>query len=223
MSVLALAVAKDNGLDVVTPSAHVHETLLANTETQVLSKLLEIPMSVDEQTEDKVGVQELCQVILMTGFDLTRLKPEDIRDMVVNGGTELRRFYGNLSLFAANIPPNLSDEERARRLRGKADEVLADWRACNEKLPQLRDAVKDAATDKGLDKAIDVAKEAIKAQSICHFVGGLPGIVLVVAVKAGSMLLHKRDAAYPFLNRVEKAVDKSIGALYVPQWRNLAS
>ena len=151
MSVLALAIAKQDGLNVVTPSARAHQTLLANSEKHVLAKLLEMPISPDDELREDVTVQELCQVVLATGFDLTRLKPEDIRDMVMQGGRELRKFYGNLGGFAANIPADLDDQERARRLGAKAEEVLEDWRACTEKLPQLKQAIKDAASEKGLE------------------------------------------------------------------------
>jgi hypothetical protein len=101
--------------------------------------------------------------------------------------------------------------------------VLADWRECTDKLPQLKEAIKEGASEKGLEKAVEVAKDAVAAQSIFHFIGGLRGVALAVLVKAGSTMLHKKDTPYAFLNRMEKVVDKSIGALYVPQWRQLAS
>jgi len=50
MSVLALAVAKQNGL-IVTPSNRTHDTLLGNSEKQILAKLLNVPLSVDGQGE----------------------------------------------------------------------------------------------------------------------------------------------------------------------------
>jgi hypothetical protein len=36
-------------------------------------------------------------------------------------------------------------------------------------------------------------------------------------------MLRTKNSPYSFLNSVEKLVDKRIGALYVPQWRQLAS
>jgi len=223
MSVLALAIAKQDGLNVVTPSPLAHQTLLANTHAQVLAKLLGTPVSPDDEESDKPTVRELAHVVLMTGFDLTRLKPEDIRDMVVKGGRDLRKFYGKLSSFAANIPSDLDKDQRRKRLQDKADEVLEDWRKCSDKLPQLKEAIKDGATEKGLEKAVDVAKDAVAAHSIVHFFGGIHGVALAFVVKVGSTMLKGKDDPYPFLNRVEKVVDKSIGSLYVPQWRKLAS
>ena len=83
--------------------------------------------------------------------------------------------------------------------------------------------MKDGVSEKGLEKAVDVVKDAVAAHSLAHFLGGLPGIAPAVVVKAGSKMIRGRKAPYPFLNRVEKVVDKSIGSLYAPQWRKLAS
>jgi hypothetical protein len=223
MTVLALALAKENGFNVVTPSRKAHKALLANTTEHVLAKLLNGAIPPDDDLGGEVTVQELCQVVLMTGFDLTRLKPTDIRDMVRDGGKDLRKFYGKLSRLADNIPPEMADEERARRLKAKAEEVLEDWRGCTEKLPQLKESVKEAVTEKGLEKAVDAAKDAVVAGSFIHFLGGVPGIALAIVVKTASTMIHRHEAPYPFLNRIEKTADKSIGSLYVPQWRKLAS
>lgn len=223
MSILELTVARQDGLKVVTPSRTTHDVLLATREQEVLNKLLDVPAFAAVDDGDKPVVQELCQVVLITGFDLTRLGPEDIRDMVVDGGRELRKFYGKLNGFAGNLPPGLSQTARRQKLQAKADEVLADWRLCMDKLPQLKEAIKEGASDKGLEKAVEIAKDAVGAQSIFHFIGGLPGVALAVLVKAGSTMLRKKDTPYAFLNRMQKVVDKNIGALYVPQWRQLAS
>jgi hypothetical protein len=223
MSVLALAIARQDGLSIVTPSQTTHETLLASTQEQVLSRLLDMPEFLEDEGAGRVSVQELCQVVLVTGFDLTRLTPEDIGEVIRKGSVELRKFYGGLTRFAANIPAGLDEPTRAKKLRSKAEEVLADWRQCMEKLPQLKEAVKEGASDKGLEKAVDLAREAGAAKSIAHFVGGLPGLALAVLVKAGSVMVRKRDTPYSFLNRVESIIDKRIGTLYVPQWRELAN
>jgi hypothetical protein len=75
MSVLALTVARQDGLKVVTPSRRTHQTLLAYSEKHILAKLLKLPIPFDEERGEDVAVQELCQVVLVTGFDLTRLTP----------------------------------------------------------------------------------------------------------------------------------------------------
>jgi len=223
MSVLALAIARQDGLKVVTPSRKTHQTLLAHSEKHIVAKLLKLPIPFDQEESEDVVVQDLCQMVLMTGFDLTRLTPEDVRDMVVKGGRELGKFYGKLSTVAARIPEGLDDAARSRYLDAKADEVLADWRQCTEKLPQLRQAIEDGAREKVVELAIDVAKEAVVAHSLVHTLGGAPGIALAIVKKAGVAMQRAHNSPYAFLNRVEKLVDKRVGSLYVPQWRALAS
>src|SRR4051812_41972671 len=104
MSVLALPIAKQDGLKVVTPSREAHDALIASTHKQVLSRLLDIPIPPDDKVREKSTVQDLCQVVLMQGFDLTRLKPEDIRDILLHGSRELRKFYTSLSSIVSHIP-----------------------------------------------------------------------------------------------------------------------
>lgn len=103
----------------------------------------------------------MCQLVPITGFDLTRLGPGDIRDMVVNGSREVRKFYGKLNHFAGNIPAGLDKKARGQELRAKAEEVLADWRECTKRLPQLKEAIGEGASEKGLEKAVDIAKDAV--------------------------------------------------------------
>jgi hypothetical protein len=182
MSVLALTVARQDGLKVVTPSRQTHQTLLAYSEKHTLAKLLKLPIPFDEERGEDVTVQELCQVVLVTGFDLTRLAPEDVRDMVVKGGRDLGKFYGKLSAVVDRIPEDLDNAARSRYLTAKADEILADWRQCTEKLPQLTLAIKEGSRDKAIELAIDAAKEAVGTHTMAHALGGAPGIALAVVM-----------------------------------------
>jgi hypothetical protein len=222
MTVLALAIAKQDGL-IVTPSNRAHDTLLGNSEKQIFAKLLDVPLSLDEQRGHPVGVQELCQLVVLTGFDLTRLTPADVQEAVVKGGSELRTFYGMLSTFSDNISPDLDEKAREKKLKAKADEALGAWRKCNEKLPQLGEAVREASFDKGIERAVEVVKDSWGAQFAVHSLGGLSGIALAIIVKAGSIMVRGHDTPYRYLNRINKIADKRIGELYSPQWRKLAS
>ena len=216
-------VARQDGFKVVTPSRRTHQMLLAYTEKHILAKLLKLPIPFDEERGEDEAVQEVCQVVLVTGFDLTRLTAEDVRDMVVKGGRDLGKFYGKLSAVADRIPEDLDDAARSRYLTSKADEIFADWRQCTEKLPQLTQAIQDGAREKAIELATDAAKEAVGAHTLVHALGGAPGIALALVKRAGVAMQRGHNSPYAFLNRVEKLVDKRIGSLYVPQWRALAS
>jgi hypothetical protein len=190
---------------------------------QILAKLLDVPLSLDEQEGNPVAVQELCQLVVLNGIDLTRLTPQDIHEMVVKGGSELRKFYGMLSSFSDNIPFDLDESTRKKKFEAKSDEVLEAWRKCTAKLPQLDDAIKDATVDKGIEKAVDVVKDSLGVHFAVHALGGVPGIALAIVVKAGPIMVRGHETPFRYLNRIDRVADKRIGALYVPQWRKLAS
>jgi hypothetical protein len=106
-------------------------------------------------------------------------------------------------------------------MKKEAEAVLDEWRSYTAALPKFgRQALLDATLDKAPEKILETiagATGAIFATLVAH----LPGLLISVAVTAGVHIYHKRDNTYRFLTRVEKAVDRSIGSLYVPQWRAL--
>ncbi|HEV3332334.1 MAG TPA: hypothetical protein VG096_15195 [Bryobacteraceae bacterium] len=228
MSMLALPVARQHGLHIVTPSHRAHMALLASKEDQVFEQLLEAP-SHDEVGEDgeSVSAEELSQLLLTTTFDLTSLKPTDIRDVLINGEKELRDFHDALGSFAQRIPSGLGAEERKRRMKKEASAILERWHEGAGKLPQLKESLTDAAFEKAPEKLVDAAlKGAEVAAGATLFgtvIGAVPGIILSIVVTAGARMFRKKDTPLRFLNRVDKIVDKRIGSLYVPQWRKLAA
>jgi hypothetical protein len=219
MSVLALAVARIKGLSVVTPSGETHEQLLANREEEVFEKLLEIPLPPGQSTAADVTTEELAHVVITMGFDLTRLSAEQICELLKEG-KDLRCFRVAVANFAGRIPSGLDGEERRTRLRREAQSVLDEWNGYTSKLPSFaKDALVDAALDKVPDKALELGLGATVATAV----GALPGLLISVAVSAGVRMFRKRDTPLRFLSRVNKVVDRSIGSIYVPQWRALAA
>lgn len=225
MSVLALAVARIKGLSVVTPSENTHHELLANREEQVFEKLLEVPVIPDDLASPDVTVEELAHVIITVGFDLTRLTPEQVCELLKEG-KDLRSFRRTVSGFASRIPAGLDREEREKRLRKEAEAVLDEWARYTGNLPSFaREALVDAALDKVPDKAIEVGVTTLGvagAATASTIIGALPGLLLTVGVLAGVKMFRKRNTPLRFLSRVDKVVNRSIGSIYVPQWSALA-
>lgn len=219
MSVLALAVAHVKGLSVVTPSGATHQQLLANREEEVFEKLLEIPLPPGQSTAADVTTEELAHVVITMGFDLTRLNAEQICELLKQG-KDLRSFRVAVANFASRIPPGLDAEERRRRLRQEAQEVLDEWNRYSSNLPPFaKEALVDAALDKVPDKAFELGLGA----TVATVVGALPGLLISVTVSAGVKMFRKRDTPFRFLSRVNKVADRSIGSIYVPQWGALAA
>jgi hypothetical protein len=228
MSTLALAIEKNEGLHIVTPSVRAHNTLLANREDQVFQALLEIPSIVPEDDLGKTA-DELMQIVITTGFDLTQLQPQDIK-AIIDNGADLQQFRNAVSTFAQEIAPGMGREYREKALKQKADEVLAKWNDHQSLLsPSIRQSFRDLSIEKVAEKVgekiIEGLSGGVTGAAVTHsLLGFLPGfaisIVLVSGVKA--YLKHKNHPMR-YLNRVEKATVNSFGSLYVPQWSSLAA
>lgn len=222
MSVLALAVARIKGLSVVTSSGKAHHELLANREEQVFEKLLEVPVAPGKSASPDVTVEELAHVVITVGFDLTRLTPKQICELLKRG-KDLRSFRSTVSAFASRIPANLDGEERTKRLRTEAEAVLDEWATYTGNLPRFaKDALVDAALDKIPDAAVELGVASAAGATAAVTIGALPGLLLTVGVAAGVNMFRKRNAPLRFLSRVDKVVNRSIGSIYVPQWSALA-
>jgi hypothetical protein len=222
MSVLALAVARLKGLSVVTPSEAAHLELLANEENQVFEKLLEVPVPISNVVSSEVTVEELAHVVITIGFDLTRLTPQQICELLKQG-KDLRSFRNNVATFASRIPAGLDTEEREKRLRIEAEAVLDEWNTYSSNLPSFaKEALVDATLDKAPDKAVEMGGLALGGAAASTVFGALPGLVLSIAVSAGVNMFRKRNTPLRFLTRVNKVVNRSIGSIYVPQWTKLA-
>lgn len=217
MSILALSIARLEGLCVVTSSGRAHRELLANREEDVLEKLLDVPFVRETAGTAEVTAEELAHVVITTGFDLTRLSPAQISELLKEG-KDLRAFHSALAGFVSRIPAGLGAEERTIRLKKEAESVLDEWARYTALLPPF---AKEALVDSALDKAPDAIKEGIAAGALAA-VASLPTLLISISVAAGIKMFRKPDTPLRFLTRVDTAVNRSVGSVYVPQWRKLA-
>ena len=222
MSVLAISVARIHGLNVLTPSGTAHHELLANREEDVLEKLLDIPHPPSSDSPD-VTAEELAQVVVTTGFDLTRLTPDDVLELLKQG-KDLRAFRAAVGEFAAKIPAGVQGEERVKRLKAEAQAVLEEWRKYTDGLPGFaKSALGEATLDKAPEKLIEAGVAGIAAGGVTTAVlGVLPGLLISVAVATGVKMFRRPNTPLRFLSRVDNLAGKRIGSIYVPQWGALA-
>ena len=221
MSIVALAIARLKGLSVVTVSGATHLELLANEEHQVFDKLLEVPVPVGDISSHGVTTEELAHVILTIGFDLTRLSPQQICELL-HEGKDLQSFRKTVATFASRIPAGLDAEEREKRLKTEAEAVLDVWNDYSSKLPSFaKEALVDATLDKLPEKALEIGGLALAGATAITVIGVLPGLALNIAVSTGVKMFRKRDTPLRFLTKVDNVVNRSIGSIYVPQWSKL--
>ncbi|HWB85013.1 MAG TPA: hypothetical protein VG675_12785 [Bryobacteraceae bacterium] len=221
MTTLALSVSRLEGLDIVTPNPKVHQSLIATRESEIFDVLLGIDQP-DSGSKPPVDAPELAQIVLTTGFDLTRLTPENIKNLL-DEEKDLSRFLGVVNSFSSRIPAGLSAEERARRLKLEVDAVLSEWHEYHRKLPKFaREAIIEKAVEKVPEKLVEILPVATGATLAVHALGALPGLSVALVTAGGIRMYKERHGPYRFLNHVQKAVDHSIGSIYVPQWSQLA-
>src|SRR5215212_7248905 len=79
MSLIAIELAKESGLDIVSDSEHIHLALSSRDENLVLAKRFNDFSSMTE-THIDTKVNRLTSVVLTTQFDMSKLKPKDVAE-----------------------------------------------------------------------------------------------------------------------------------------------
>jgi hypothetical protein len=128
MSVVAIALAKDSGLDIVTDSGRTHYALANLDEEAVLASLISphdasVRPPADRTTE---LTDELAQVVLTIGFDVSRLSTPEVIALA-RDAKGLHAFKMKISEIASQIPEIPNAAERARRLKQAAEGILEEW------------------------------------------------------------------------------------------------
>jgi hypothetical protein len=204
MSVIAIALAKSKGLDIVTPSSRVHHALAAQDEAEVFSDLFKLEGEPKTASVQEVA-DELAEVVLVHCFDLSRLSPEQIAELIKEG-KDLRPFKNGLVPVAASLGDILDPEERERRLIGKAEEVIEAWRAYRESLPGFAAKAIVSAAELTLPA---LAIQAMSNASSTLTLAAATGLVISLATYKGLNIWRefKKDTTspYQYLSRISEA------------------
>lgn len=207
MSFIAIAIAEAKGLDIVTPSQYAHLALATRDENLVFEEMMRGwgPARLHTKRDISDKVDDLVQVVMRSCFDVTRLTPRQIADLV-NDGKDLRTFKNALVPIAESIPDVTDEQERRKRFDEAAGEVLAKWRMYRKSLPRF--AV-DAIMNVSKVKPPDVFT-TISGVFSSHFVVGVEGSLMVgFLVHAGLSVYRdwkeRVNSPMRYLTRVEKA------------------
>jgi hypothetical protein len=203
MSVISLAIAKSDGLDIVTPSDRTHYFLSLSDDNQIFTNLLEPnPASVAPRREDLTD--DLAEVVMTTLFDVSRLTPDQIAELQKDG-KDLRQFKRAVASIAAQIPDIANPEARWTRLKEASEQVVEEWNAYRKGLPRfLAEALIDATEIKPPEWSA-----GFLAGASAHHVFGLGlGIVIGVLTYSGTKVLRTyrahRNSPYRYLTRIYK-------------------
>jgi hypothetical protein len=203
MSLIAIAIAKHKGLDIVTSSGTLHHALAVLDEDEVFRRLIgdraaRVEISVGEK------VDELVEVVMTSHFDLSKLTASQIGELARNG-KDLRAFKAALVPLAETIPDILDAGEREKKLKWKAAEVIEEWRKYKKSLPRFAlDALLDSTEVKFPEFAA-----AIIAGGTGLELGSGSGLAIGLLTWKGLGIWRKfkehTSSPYSYLTRIQRA------------------
>jgi hypothetical protein len=215
MSVIAIAAARDRGLDVVTDVVPLHAAAAALDEDHVLLALLDGEGGRRPAVAPTQAADQLVHIVMTTGFDMSQLSVADVASLVADG-MDLRRFKAAVASIARDVPAAAAPAVRDARLRAAAEKVLEDWKQYTRGLsPRLKRTLRQVTADsakKSLDalgKSLTgiVAGTAAAGAATWSVQATVAGFVVGIAVAGVGSLLSRPGVADPlrYLSKVEKA------------------
>jgi hypothetical protein len=203
LSVVAIAIARAKGLDIVTNSGRVHHAIAALDEDEVLDQLLQRGEGRQQATAAEL-TDELAEILLTTRFDVSQLTVQQIAELIKDG-KDLRAFKSALVPIAQSLPDIADPEERERRLREKAQEVMEEWGKYRKSLPRFAiDALVDATELKMPDIATALLAGATGVALVSGW-GLAIGLLTWKAVGVYRKFKERESDPLRFLSSVQRA------------------
>ncbi|MGM9489322.1 TMF family protein [Ideonella sp. YS5] len=209
MSLIAMAIASEKQLDIVTSSGRVHRTLARMDEDALVASLFNsgAPPGAKGSGGGSPSdmADELCQVVMLTMFDLSKLSAEKIAELQKEG-KDLRRFKTELLKIAATIPDIANPDEREKRLIQAAKEVESEWEKYKGSLPRFAvDALLSTAAWKAPDLLTSALDGATSATVLTAGTGILVGLGVYAGFAAWRGYKDKSSSPYQYLTQIQRA------------------
>jgi hypothetical protein len=216
LTVKAVALANDYGLDIVTDSSLAHEVVLTRDETEVFDALIGCASQNAAPCADAT-VDDLMELVMTANFDVSALTPRQIADLLADG-KDLRRFKNALIPIAATIPPIRNAEERQKRLKDAVGEVIAEWEKYKKSLPKFAvDAIFDSTEIKWPDLATSIALgTGGKAWGGGAGFGLGVAVISYAGVKIWREYKKRVSSPYGYLSKIFKVTSKTQSFLSLP-------
>lgn len=213
MATVAMAVAERDGMDVVTPSTHIHDVLAARRSDAIYDALVR-ESAVPPPPKPEL-VSELASIVLLGAFDVAKLSAADIARLH-QGGEDLTAFRSELVRHLGTVPDIHNRDLREEHLREQAMLVLEEWRRHRLNLSAFaRGILTKDAFDLGTDAAKDLVSGLLLGTtaviSTASGAGMIVAVVTYAAKRTVDLVGQAKRSPYRWLNRVHKA-----GATAVP-------
>lgn len=206
MSVIAIAIAEEKQLDIVTSSGRIHRALACLDEEAVFANILAGDLSMHKAAASSADmVDSLAQVVMLTKFDCSKLSAAQIAELQKDG-KDLRRFKNQLLTITQSIPDIRDPAEREKRLKQAADQVIAEWETYRRSLPRFAaEALVSAGGWKPPDLAVSLIAGATSTLVLASGVGFLLGLGVYTGFAVWRGYKEKASSPYQFLNKIEAA------------------
>jgi len=204
MSTIAIAIAKDKGLDVVTDDRRFHDLAVLRSEEEIIRDVLG---DTRPPTATRVAADQVAQFTIAMYFDVRRLTAADVA-AIVGDGKDLRRFRESIEPIARRIPELSNPEERQRRMHDAANEIFAEWQKYKRSFSsRLADMLFAAAGKESLPKTV-LDGLAVGAVGTA-FVRAQHGLAFAVGVFNATRLVRRfvQGSKHPmhYLTRISKS------------------
>jgi hypothetical protein len=201
MGTLAVSVARASGLSIVTPDDDAHRDLVRNPEEDPFAVLLR--GTIEERAPRREDlIDEVTEVAITTMFDLKRLTPRNILDLI-NDGKDLRRFKQAVAPIAAEIPDIVDATERKMRLEAATDEIRTEWDAYRRSLPRF---AAEALLDASDVKMPEILGSMLSGSTSAWHFGVGAGLAITFlsysAVNISRRYIERRRSPYRYLSRI---------------------
>lgn len=209
MSLVAMAIAHERQLDIVTNSVRIHRALAHMDEAALIDSLFDVAdqpiSSAAPRTDGSDMVDELCQVVMLTAFDLSKLTAETI-SALQKDGKDLRRFKNEILKIAKAIPDIQDPAERNKRLTDAAGQVADEWAKYRRSLPRFAiDALRSAANWKPPELLTSVLAGATSVHALTCGAGLLIGFGVYAGLGIWREYKEKTSSPYQYLTKIQAA------------------
>lgn len=209
MSLVAMAIAHERQLDIVTNSGRVHRALAQMDEASLVNSLFGVARPQisgrPSQGDGSDMAEELCQVVMLTAFDLSKLTAEKI-SALQKDGMDLRRFKNEILKIAKAIPDIQDPVERNKRLTEAALQVASEWARYRRSLPRFAiDALKSASSWKPPELLTSVLAGATSSVTLTAGAGLVIGLGVYAGLGVWREYKEQSSSPYQYLTRIQEA------------------
>jgi hypothetical protein len=205
MTTIGLSIAKEQGYDIVTPSAEFHEALLVNSDDEIFDALLKDAPLNPNAAIGQIGNELAQRVITLTGVNYRALRPEHLPEL--HASKHFGKFQRLIRARSHQIATDDGPNAYAKQIESEANEIIEAWQATRS---DLRKELTDILFQ-GIALGGKAAKTVLGGSSDLTDIVTLGGAAASLVSK-GVRIVQKRQGARPY-QYLSEIIEKQDGFL----------